>query len=197
MPDFCKCFTNSIEAAWNDCHTANAEERWNYICVAIYNSAMDTFCMRERQNLDCFEEGIAALDPSITVKRTVLVEYKRDPSEKSLAALRKARNNSQLIAGCCTNDYWLNLCQNIQLSTVCGNIHAMYDGMKKAFGPSATKITPSSPPLATLSQTEANKWRGRQNTTRSSTQGRTLSLTQLPRVPVFCLSWKSLMFHPQ
>ena len=29
-----------------------------------------------------------------------------------------------------------------QLSADCGNIHVMYDGMKKAFGPSTTKITP-------------------------------------------------------
>ena len=78
----------------------------------------------------------------IKPKRAALVEYKRDPSEKSLTALRKARNDAQQIAQCCANDYWLNLCQSIQLSTVCGNICAIYDGMKKAFGPSATKITP-------------------------------------------------------
>ena len=73
---------------------------------------MDTFGKKERQNPDWFEEGIAELDPAITAKRAVLVEYKRDPSEKSLATLRKARNDAQQIAQCCTNDYCLNLCQS-------------------------------------------------------------------------------------
>ena len=64
------------------------------------------------------------------------------PPDKSLSALRKARNDAQQIAWWCTDDYLLNLCQVIQLSTDCGNICAMYDGMKKAFGPSATMIAP-------------------------------------------------------
>ena len=59
------------------------------------------------------------------------------------------------------------------------------------------RLHPSSPPQVALSQTEANRWRGSQNTTRSSTQGRTLLLTQLSRVPALCISWKSLTFHPQ
>ena len=60
---------------------------------------------RERQNQDWFEEGIAELEPAITAKRAALVEYKRDPSEKSLIALRKARNDAQQIARHCINDY--------------------------------------------------------------------------------------------
>ena len=142
MPDLYECFADSIKAALNDYHTGNARERWNHICVSIYNSAMDTFGKRERQNPYWFEEGIAELEPVITTKRAVLVEYKRDPSEKLLTALRKTRNNAQQIAWHCVNDYWLNLCQSIQLSTVCGNICTMYDGMKKAFGSSTTNITP-------------------------------------------------------
>ena len=139
MPCLCEHFADSIKAALNDCHTGSAEERWNNIHVAIYNS---TIGKRQRQNQDWFEEGIAELEPVIAAKRALLLEYKRDPSEKSLTTLRKSRNDALWIARCCTNDYWLNLCQSIQLFTVCGDIHAMYDCMKKAFGPSATKITP-------------------------------------------------------
>ena len=36
--------------------------------------------------------------------------------------------------------YWLNLCQGIKLSADCGNSRPIYDGMKKALGPSTTKI---------------------------------------------------------
>ena len=94
MTDLCKCFTDAIEEALNDCHTGKAEEGLDHIYDVIYNSAMDTFGKREGQSPDWFEEGIAELELLITAKRAVLVEYKRDPSKKSLAALRKARNDA-------------------------------------------------------------------------------------------------------
>ena len=49
MPDLCEHLTDFIEAALNDCHTGKVEERWNHICDAIYNSAMDTFGKREAE----------------------------------------------------------------------------------------------------------------------------------------------------
>ena len=142
MAEFSEHFAYSTEAALNDCPKGKVKERWNHICDAIYNFAFDTFGKRERQNPDWFEEGIAELEPVIMAKRAAPVEYKRDPSEKSLAPLRKSRNNAQWIAQCYTNGCWLNLCQGIQLSADCGNICTMYDGMKKAFGQSTTKIIP-------------------------------------------------------
>ncbi|XP_076462059.1 uncharacterized protein LOC143294568 [Babylonia areolata] len=102
IPDLCDRFTNSIEDALKDCHAGSAEERWNHIRDAIYNSATDTF---------------------------------GKPSEKTHAALKKARNDTKRIARRCASDYWLNLCQNIQLSADCGNIRGMYDGMKKSLRP--------------------------------------------------------------
>jgi len=142
MPDLCERFADSIKEALRDCPTNSAEERWNHIRDAIYNSAMDTFGKRERQNPDWFEAGITELEPVITAKRKALLEYKREPLEKTLAALRKARNDAQRIARRSANNYWLNLCQSIQLSADCGNVRAMYDGMKKALGPNITKIAP-------------------------------------------------------
>lgn len=98
--------------------------------------------MRERQSPDWFEAGIAELEPALTTKRKPLINYKMEPPEKTFVVFRKARNDAQRIARRCANYYWLNLCQSIQLSAYCGNIRAMYDSMKKAFGPSATKIAP-------------------------------------------------------
>ena len=45
---------------------------------------MDIFGKRERQNPDWFQAGIAELGPVIEAKRTALVNYKREPSEKTL-----------------------------------------------------------------------------------------------------------------
>ena len=42
----------------------------------------------------------------------------------------------------CANDYWQNLCSGIQTSADFGNARGMYEGMKKAIGPSATKTAP-------------------------------------------------------
>ena len=142
FPGLGELFANSIEEALRDCPKSSAEERWNHIRDAIYNSAMDTFGSRERRNPDWFEAAIIKLEPAIVAKRAALLNYKMEPSEKTLAALRNARSDAQRIARRCANDYWLNLCQSIQLSADCGNIRAMYDGMKKAFGPSATRIAP-------------------------------------------------------
>ncbi|XP_037804032.1 uncharacterized protein LOC119598476 [Penaeus monodon] len=142
IPDLCERFANSIEDALKNCPGGNTEERWSHIRDFIYNSAMDTFGKRERQNPDWFEAGIAELEPAIEAKRAALINHKREPSVKSIAALRKARNDAQRIARRCANDYWINLCESIQLSADCGNIRGMYEGMKKAFGPRINKIAP-------------------------------------------------------
>lgn len=39
-------------------------------------------------------------------------------------------------------DFWLRLCKDIQTAADSGNTRAMYEGMKKAFGPSVIKIAP-------------------------------------------------------
>ncbi len=138
----CEQFADTIEEALKHCPTTNAEERWHYIHDTIHKSAIDTFGKRERKRPDWFETGIAVLEPTIAAKRTALLNYEREPSEKTLAALRGARNNAQWIGRQCANYYWLNLCQSIQLAADSSNIRAMYEGMKRAFGPRVTKIAP-------------------------------------------------------
>lgn len=51
---------------------------------------------------DWFQAGIAVLEPAaLAAKRSALLNYKRDPSEKTLAALRAARNDAQRTAASC------------------------------------------------------------------------------------------------
>ena len=42
----------------------------------------------------------------------------------------------------CYNTYWLNLCTSIQTAAETGNARGMYEGIKKATGPTPTKTTP-------------------------------------------------------
>ncbi|KAL8578631.1 hypothetical protein ACOMHN_007089 [Nucella lapillus] len=140
--ELCERFADTIQEALSNCPTSSVEERWNHICDATYESAIGTFGKRERENPDWFEAGIMDLEPAISSKRTALLKYKENPSGKTFAALRKARSVTQRTARQCVNNYWQSLCQSIQLSADCGNIRAMYEGIKKAFGPSAIKIAP-------------------------------------------------------
>lgn len=56
---------------------------------------MDASGKRGRQNPDWFTAGIANLEPAIAAKRAALLDYNREASDKTLAALRKATNDAQ------------------------------------------------------------------------------------------------------
>lgn len=142
IPELRERFARAIDEALEGCPTDSATSKWNYIRDSVFKTAIDTFGKKERRNEDWFEAGAAEIEPAIVAKRAALLAYKKDPSAKTLAALRCARSNAQRIARRCANDYWNNLCQNIQLSADMGNIRGMYEGMKKAFGPSAIKTAP-------------------------------------------------------
>ena len=75
---------------------------------------------------------------------SALINFKRDPSERNNTALGAARNKAQQTARHCANNYWLQLCQSIQTSSDTGNIRGMYDGIKKATGPTMKKTSSSS-----------------------------------------------------
>ena len=75
------------------------------------------------------------MEPVIDARRSALINFKRDPSERNKTALRVARNKAQQTARHCANNYWLQLCQSIQTSSDTGNIRGMYDGIKKATSP--------------------------------------------------------------
>ena len=62
--------------------------------------------------------------------------------QSNLLALRSARSKVHQAAKQCANDYWLNLCSYIQQDADMGKIHGMYDGMKKALGPTSKKTAP-------------------------------------------------------
>jgi hypothetical protein len=53
------------------------------------------------------------------------------------------QNKAQQTVRHCANDYWLNLCSKIQLAPNTGNTRDMYDSIKTATDPTATKIAPT------------------------------------------------------
>ena len=82
------------------------------------------------------------MTPIIEAKRAALAEYKRTPSERNLQILRLVRCKAHQIARCCANAYWTELSENTQFSAITGNMRGMYDGIKKALGPTLNKTAP-------------------------------------------------------
>ena len=120
----------------------NVEDRWNSLRNTIYSAAILTYGKNEHKNADWFEANITEMEPVINAKRIALINYKIDPSQRNLQALRAARSKAQQTARRCANDYWLQLSQNIQRASDTGNVRAMYEGIKQATGKPKKKSAP-------------------------------------------------------
>ena len=53
-----------------------------------------------------------------------------------------AQSKVQQISRCCANDFWLQLCNHIQVCADTGNLKVMYYGIKQAIGPMQSRIAP-------------------------------------------------------
>ena len=135
-------FIQAVDEALKDCPDDSTTSKWNHIRDTVYNTSFEVFGKKERNNDDWFEAGLKEIEPAIEEKRAALMERNRNPSKKTEAALKAARSNAQRIARKCANDYWQNLCNSIQTSADLGNSRGIYEGMKRALGPSATKTAP-------------------------------------------------------
>ena len=108
----------------------------------MYRTALATFGKRSSKSHGWFEANSTVMTPVIEAKRAALAEYKRTPDERNLQILRIARSMAQRTARRCANEYWTELSENIQSAAITGNIRGMYDGIKKALGPTLNKTVP-------------------------------------------------------
>ena len=121
---------------------ANAQDRWEHFRDAVFNTTMSTFGKTTSKSTDRFQAHSEEMTPVIEAKRNALTAYKANPSDQNLQILRAARSKVQQRARQCANDYWLQLCSQIQITADTRNIKAMYDGIKKALGPTQKKTAP-------------------------------------------------------
>ena len=142
IPALRERFVKAVDEALKDCPNDSTTSKWNHIRNAVYDSSFEVFGKKERENDDWFEAGLNEMEPAIEEKRAALLERHRNPSKKAKAALKAAQGNAQRIARKCANDFWQNLCNSIQTSADLGNSRGMYEGMKRALGPGATKTAP-------------------------------------------------------
>lgn len=140
---FTKLFTEEYQKnSQDDDESINATENWNTLRKTIYSAAMAAYGKKTRNNSDWYETNIAKMEPVIEAKRTALTKYKNDPSSSNLQLLRNARTTVKRTARQCANDYWLKLCDHIQVASETGHIRGMYEGIKQATGIPVKKTAP-------------------------------------------------------
>ena len=108
----------------------------------MHRTAMATVGKNTSNTHDWFDAKSSEIRPVIEAKSTALMEYKRSPSKRNLQILRAARSKVQQAPRRCANEYWTRISQEIQTAAITGNIRGMYDGIKKALGPTQCKTAP-------------------------------------------------------
>lgn len=120
----------------------SAQQYWDGLRDTIHSMALMVFGKKLRRSNDWFEANASVLAPILEEKRTALTNYKFTASVKTLHVLRTSRRKLQQASRRCANSYWQQLCSNIQSAADSSNTKGMYDGIKKALGPSHRTIAP-------------------------------------------------------
>ena len=140
QPDLMEQFPQTFEKEFGSLQPGDsATEKWEALRDTMYCTALATFGKRSSTLYDWFEAKSTVMTPVIESKRAALAEYKRTPSERNLQILRISKSNVQQTARCCANESWTKVSENIQSAAITGNIRGMYDGIKKAIGPTLNK----------------------------------------------------------
>ena len=143
QPDLTEQFAQTFEKEFGSLQPGDsATEKWEVLRGTMYRTALASFGKRSSKSHDWFEARSTVIAPVIEARRAALAEYKRTPSERNLQILRIARSKALQTARRCANEYWTELSENIQSAAITGNIRGMYDGIKKALGPTLNKTDP-------------------------------------------------------
>ena len=107
-------FACMLEKSLSGPFGVSALERWEHFRDAMYNAAMTTFGKKTSKSADWFMAHSDEMVPVIEKKRNASAACKA--CKRNLQALWVARSKVQHCARRCTNDYWLQLCSQIQLA---------------------------------------------------------------------------------
>jgi len=135
-------FARTLQDCFSEVGDESAQTRWEHFRDKVYEAAIESFGKRTTTSPDWFEAYSETMLPVIEEKRLALSAYKTRSTRSNLHKLRTARQRVQATARKCANEFWLNLCSEIQTSADRGNIQRMYDGIKKALGPTQKKCAP-------------------------------------------------------
>ncbi|XP_033120196.1 uncharacterized protein LOC117119470 [Anneissia japonica] len=121
----------------------NVDEVWNTISSTIYNkTAEKTFGKNRKINKDWFRAHSAEMIPVIEAKNAAYLTHNLNPTVGTFKELKLAKAVVQKTARYCANQYWIKLCEEIQTASDKGDLRTMYEGIKKAIGPTIIKTAP-------------------------------------------------------
>lgn len=134
-----KFYRSLRDALHSDTPEGNAQQRWSQLRNTIHDIAFSVFGKKTRKSPDWFEANTTVLTAPTEKRRA---NYKQNPSQALLQTLMSARNKVQRTARCFANDFWLQLGASNHHAADTGNTAGVYDGIKKAIGPTKSKIAP-------------------------------------------------------
>uniref|UniRef100_A0A2C9LX88 Uncharacterized protein n=1 Tax=Biomphalaria glabrata TaxID=6526 RepID=A0A2C9LX88_BIOGL len=157
-PDLQIQFAESFEREYKNISENTATEKWEHLKSIIQKTSLEIFGRKITKQNDWFDSKAAILAPVIRAKRDALATYKAKPTQRNLLNLKEARANAQRTARICANEYWVELSESIQLAAQVSNIRGMYEGIKKALGPSQNKTAPPSGEIITDKCQQMHRW---------------------------------------
>ena len=139
--DYLAEFKTQFSSAFVGDYNLPSTVQWENVKNATLLAALSVFGKRKgSQQNDWYHSNSARPDPFIEAKHTALQIYMGMPSPAILNTLRSARSDVQKEVRTCINDYWTDLCRTIQQAADTGIVKGMYNGIKKATGPSIKKV---------------------------------------------------------
>ena len=194
QPDLVEWFAEAFDEEYDASQSRDtAMEKWETLQDTIHHITLPIFRKKTSKSHDWYETKSLEMTPIIEAKHAALVEYKWPPTEWNLQTLTAARSKVQCIARCCSNEYWTEHSEMIQIATAMGNIRWMYDGTKKALGPMQSKVAPlksATGEIITDQGWQMERWVEHY----SNLYSRVITVTPQPWAQSSaCQSWKSLM----
>lgn len=119
-----------------------AEAHWNRVQEAMYKSAAEAFGHQKAAENDWLVENMDTLAPLIEKKNAAHLAVIKCATRNSMKKLTEARSELQRASRFCANRYWNDLCDEMQKASNNGNLRELYQGLKKAIGPSIKKVCP-------------------------------------------------------
>ncbi|KAG7305186.1 hypothetical protein JYU34_009222 [Plutella xylostella] len=119
---------------------ASVEDMWHMIKQKIMSAAENIFGRKEKVASDWFAEYAHILLPLIEVKRAAHIDLLNSHNDLARQSTYKAaKSEVQRVSRNCANEYWSKLCQSIQKCRDTGDLRGMYQGIKRAIGPTKRK----------------------------------------------------------
>jgi len=115
---------------------------WRELCSAMHDSALESYGKKPAAKHDWVVAYEDVLFPLLEAKRAALKAWNDSPNQSTRDRLRVAKGNLQREARRCANEFWNNLCSDIEAASNRGDVRMLHQKIKVALGPQPSKVAP-------------------------------------------------------